>query len=321
MIKNNIPLLRAFESLVNVRWLHAGTASAGPGATSRLPADTLTLADFISRQRSLGDAQNSAATNDVAAPPAAAGRRFYIETYGCQMNTSDSEIVSSVLLQAGYAAATGPDGANIVLLNTCAIRENAEAKIWQRLGHFKNLRRAAARRDRNSSAAGPAASSGPAVVGVLGCMAERLKHRLLDSDKMVDLVAGPDAYRDLPRLIDIASGAGTAPEELDADGSDDRASSPASAINVQLSAEETYADVAPVRPSGAVSAFLSIMRGCNNMCSFCIVPRVRGRERSRPAGSILDEVGQHPFSIPPIEYMWTAAWCPYSALPGNLEVN
>lgn len=191
-------------------------------------------------------------------------RSVYIETYGCQMNTNDTEVVLSILHGAGYKAITEPHLADVILLNTCAIRDRAESKIWQRLGYFKNLK--------SSTRHGP-------VVGVLGCMAERLKVRLLESDKMVDVVAGPDAYRDLPRLIGIVKGKDT---------SDSKSSS---AINVQLSAEESYADIVPMRPAGAVSAFLSIMRGCNNMCAFCVVPFTRGRERSRPVESIVEEVG------------------------------
>jgi tRNA A37 methylthiotransferase MiaB len=254
------------------------------------------------------------------------------------MNVNDSEVVQSVLQSAGYVAAPSAETADVVLLNTCAIRDKAEAKIRQRLGYFKNqklARRQAARRALlrgsessiggqqakyeesiqnlhadgatnnvtvNASSASPA-TQGP-VVGVLGCMAERLKHRLLESDRLVDLVAGPDAYRDLPRLINLVQGRshrdlvprGNSNKEPGTTRNSEEAKAAAAGhdagdpINVQLSADETYADVVPVRPAGMTSAFLSIMRGCNNMCSFCVVPYTRGRERSRPIASIVEEV-------------------------------
>ena len=224
------------------------------------------------------------------------------QTYGCQMNVNDSEVVDTILSSVGYQKAESAEAADVVLLNTCAIRENAESKIWQRLGYFKNLktsRRQAAKRallaDRDRTIAHQISSRHRPVVGVLGCMAERLKRRLLESDRLADLVVGPDAYRDLPRLINIAGGFGTSSENENSGISDVddeyRADAREEAINVQLSTEETYADILPVRPSGTVSAFVSIMRGCNNLCSFCIVPYTRGRERSRPVQSILEEVG------------------------------
>jgi tRNA-2-methylthio-N6-dimethylallyladenosine synthase len=186
------------------------------------------------------------------------GRRVYIETYGCQMNVSDSEIVASVLSGEGFGLTSDPSSADVLLLNTCAIRENAEQKVRHRL----NTLRARKRR-----------SGKELTIGVLGCMAERLREKLLEQEKLVDLVVGPDAYRDLPNLLGQAHASGQ------------------SAVNVQLSREETYADIAPVRyDSNGVSAFVSIMRGCDNMCSFCVVPFTRGRERSRPVDSILAEV-------------------------------
>ena len=188
------------------------------------------------------------------------GMRVYLETYGCQMNVSDSEIVASILSKGGYGLTADPEGADVVLLNTCAIRENAEQKVRRRLDYFRSRKR----------------KTGDAMtIGVLGCMAERLRHRLLEEERLVDLVVGPDAYRDLPRLLDRSIDSGQA------------------RVNVQLSREETYADIAPVRyDSNGVSAFVSIMRGCDNMCSFCVVPFTRGRERSRPAESILAEISQ-----------------------------
>ena len=163
---------------------------------------------------------------------------------------------------AGFQKVKSADEADIVLLNTCAIRDNAEQKIWNRLGELRATKAALARSPSRSS---------PLVVGVLGCMAERLKQSLLESDRKVDLVCGPDAYRSLPQLLAKVDAGETA-------------------INVQLSADETYADIAPVRESAnGVTAFVSIMRGCNNLCSFCIVPFTRGRERSRPLESIIAE--------------------------------
>ncbi len=181
----------------------------------------------------------------------------YLETYGCQMNVSDSEIVASVLRNAGYGLTHDPLVADIVLLNTCAIRENAEQKVRRRLGFFR-----ARKRKHNPGLK----------IGVLGCMAERLRHKLLEQERLVDVVIGPDAYRDLPNLL----------RQVEETGQ--------SAVNVQLSREETYADIAPVRyDSNGVSAFVSIMRGCDNMCAFCVVPFTRGRERSRSAATVIQE--------------------------------
>jgi tRNA-2-methylthio-N6-dimethylallyladenosine synthase len=180
---------------------------------------------------------------------------FYIESYGCQMNFSDSEIVASILYEEGYGATRNYEEADLILLNTCSIREKAEQTVRKRLTEFKKLKKAK-----------PAT-----LVGVLGCMAERLKSKFLEEEKLVDIVVGPDAYRTLPGLIAEANGG-------------------QKAVNVLLSREETYADIAPVRlNSNGITAFVSIMRGCNNMCSFCVVPFTRGRERSRDAASILRE--------------------------------
>ncbi|MCY7350580.1 MAG: tRNA-2-methylthio-N(6)-dimethylallyladenosine synthase [Cytophagaceae bacterium] len=188
-------------------------------------------------------------------PDTTGKKKLYIESYGCQMNFSDSEIVASILREQGFATTSSAEEADVVLLNTCAIRDNAEQKVRNRLVHLGGLKR---RRP-------------GVVVGVLGCMAERLKTKLLEEEMIVDLVAGPDAYRDLPRLVEEA---GTGQK----------------AVNVFLSREETYADIAPVRlNSNGVTAFISIMRGCDNMCSFCVVPYTRGRERSRDPQSIVRE--------------------------------
>eukprot|EP00698_Gefionella_okellyi_P023844 TRINITY_DN825_c0_g1_i2.p1 TRINITY_DN825_c0_g1~~TRINITY_DN825_c0_g1_i2.p1 ORF type:complete len:448 (+),score=63.60 TRINITY_DN825_c0_g1_i2:258-1601(+) len=185
------------------------------------------------------------------------GRKVYLETYGCQMNFSDAEIVRSVLDQAEFTTCTDAETADVVFLMTCAIRDGAEAKVWDRLAVLHSLRRR---------------PQGRPTIGVLGCMAERLKSSLLEAGRGVDIVAGPDAYRTLPHLL----------TQVD-EGQ--------SAVNVLLSADETYADIRPVRlDKTGNQAFVSIMRGCNNMCSFCIVPFTRGRERSRPVESILEEV-------------------------------
>ncbi|CAL5188100.1 unnamed protein product [Lathyrus oleraceus] len=197
--------------------------------------------------------------------------RIYHETYGCQMNVNDMEIVLSIMQNAGYNEIVAvPENAEIIFINTCAIRENAELKVWQRLNYFWFLKR----NWKANVAKGRSQSLRPPKVVVLGCMAERLKEKILDADKMVDVVCGPDAYRDLPRLLEEV--------EYGQKG-----------INTLLSLEETYADINPVRVSkNSISAFVSIMRGCNNMCSFCIVPFTRGRERSRPVDSIVREVAE-----------------------------
>ncbi len=182
-------------------------------------------------------------------------KKLFLESYGCQMNFSDSEIVASILSKQGYSTTKNFEEADLIFVNTCAIRDNAENRVRQRLQDYKKVKR-------NNPAA---------VIGVLGCMAERLKAQFLEEEKLVDLVVGPDAYRDLPNLIEQAENGQRA-------------------INVILSKEETYADIAPVRlDKNGVSAFVSIMRGCDNMCSFCVVPFTRGRERSRDPESIIRE--------------------------------
>jgi tRNA-2-methylthio-N6-dimethylallyladenosine synthase len=186
------------------------------------------------------------------------GRKLYIESYGCQMNFSDSEIVASILQKEGFSTTRNVEEADVVMLNTCSIRDKAEQTVRNRLQHFKK------QKETNPSM----------VVGVLGCMAERMKETLLEEEKLVDLVVGPDAYRDLPNLIHEVDGG-------------------QKAVNVLLSREETYADINPVKLGGnGVSAFISIMRGCDNMCSFCVVPFTRGRERSRNPLSIVAEARQ-----------------------------
>jgi tRNA-2-methylthio-N6-dimethylallyladenosine synthase len=183
------------------------------------------------------------------------GRKLYIESYGCAMNFSDSEIVASILSESGFETTGDFNDADVIFINTCSIRENAETRVRNRLKEFK------AAKGKNKDL----------VVGVLGCMAERLKAKFLEEEKLVDVVVGPDAYRDLPNLI----------EQVD---------SGQKAVNVLLSREETYADISPVRlNSNGINAFVSIMRGCDNMCSFCVVPFTRGRERSRDPFSIVQE--------------------------------
>ena len=183
-------------------------------------------------------------------------KRFYIESYGCAMNFADSEVVASILNHEGFGATRNVEEADLIFLNTCSIREKAEMTFRKRLTEFKLLKK-----------------KKPAMlIGMLGCMAERLKSKLLEEEKLVDMVVGPDAYRNLPGLI-VEAGTGQ------------------KAVNVLLSRDETYADIAPVRlDSNGVCSFVSIMRGCNNMCSFCVVPFTRGRERSRDAHSIIAEV-------------------------------
>jgi tRNA-2-methylthio-N6-dimethylallyladenosine synthase len=183
------------------------------------------------------------------------GKKLYVESYGCQMNFSDSEVVASIMTKEGYTTTRNVDEADVVLINTCSIRENAEQRVRNRLTEFKH------KKDQNPDL----------VVGILGCMAERLKKALLEEEKLVDLVAGPDAYRDLPNLVEEV---GTGQK----------------AVNVLLSRDETYADISPVRlDQGGISAFVTIMRGCDNMCSFCVVPFTRGRERSRDPQTIVEE--------------------------------
>ncbi len=182
-------------------------------------------------------------------------KHFYIESYGCAMNFADSEVVASILQANGYGATRQEDKADLILINTCSIREKAEDRVRKRLTEFRQIKR----------------SKPGLIIGVLGCMAERLKSAFLEEEKLVDIVVGPDSYRSLPSLIEEANGG-------------------QKGVNVLLSRDETYADIAPIRlNSNGVNAFVSIMRGCNNMCSFCVVPFTRGRERSRSAMSIVQE--------------------------------
>lgn len=186
------------------------------------------------------------------------GKKLYVESYGCQMNFSDSEIVASVLIKEGFRTTKIMEEADVIMVNTCAIRDNAEQRVRGRLDEFRRVKK----------------TNPDLVVGVMGCMAERLKTKLLDEDKLVDIVVGPDSYRDLPNLVRVAE-------------------TGQKAVNVLLSRDETYADIAPVRLGGnGISAFISITRGCDNMCTFCVVPFTRGRERSRDPESIVEEARQ-----------------------------
>jgi tRNA-2-methylthio-N6-dimethylallyladenosine synthase len=208
------------------------------------------MIDKIHDELRQGEAFAPAATD-----PTGYNKRFYIESYGCQMNFADSEVVASILNQEGFGATRNLEEADLIFVNTCSIREKAEQTVRKRLTEFKRLKK----------------QNKALLIGVLGCMAERLKSKFLEEERLVDIVVGPDAYRSLPALVSEAAGG-------------------QKAVNVLLSREETYADIAPVRLDGnGVSAFVSIMRGCNNMCSFCVVPFTRGRERSRDAESILHE--------------------------------
>ncbi len=204
------------------------------------------------------ESRQGEAFNPLVTEPDQYHKRFYIESYGCAMNFADSEVVASILNSEGFGATRNPDEADLVLLNTCSIREKAELTVRKRLTEFRSLKK----------------KKPGMLIGMLGCMAERLKSQLLEEEKLVDLVVGPDAYRSLPSLIEEAE-------------------TGQKAVNVLLSRDETYGDIAPIRlDSNGVCAFVSIMRGCNNMCSFCVVPFTRGRERSRDAHSILQEVEQ-----------------------------
>jgi MiaB/RimO family radical SAM methylthiotransferase len=237
---------------------------------SRLPNDGKGLVDFFPSSSMNGDALLPNELHPMDYGHFATGNfdvlqaqhmqtpaKFFIETYGCQMNVSDSEIVHAVLHNNGYKKVESPELADVVLVNTCSVRDKAEERVRTRLREL----RAWAKQDKRNQK-----------IAVLGCMAERLKERLLEDDKLADVVVGPDAYRDLPRLLHNSL-------ELGQQG-----------INVMLSVDETYADISPIREDeSGVSAFISIMRGCNNMCSYCIVPFTRGRERSRDIETIVQE--------------------------------
>lgn len=210
---------------------------------------------FDTNNKVIDEARQGEAFARANQQPTANGKKLFLESYGCQMNFSDSEIVASILSDKGYSTTPDYNTADLILINTCAIRENAEQRVRGRLKEFNYIKR------KNPSL----------IIGVMGCMAERLKSQFLEEEKIVDIVVGPDAYRDLPKLIETVEGG-------------------QKAVNVLLSREETYADISPIRlDSNGVTAFISIMRGCDNMCSFCVVPFTRGRERSRDPESIVNE--------------------------------
>jgi tRNA-2-methylthio-N6-dimethylallyladenosine synthase len=212
------------------------------------------MLDFVT-DKAHDETRQGEAFAPLISEPTQYKKRFYIESYGCAMNFSDSEVVASILNKEGFGATKDVEEADLIFINTCSIREKAELTVRKRLTEFRLLKK----RKKGM------------LVGLLGCMAERLKSKLLEEEKLVDIVVGPDAYRSLPALV------------IEAEGGQ-------KAVNVLLSRDETYADISPVRlNSNGVSAFVSIMRGCNNMCSFCVVPFTRGRERSRSAESIIAE--------------------------------
>ena len=231
------------------------TYLCAPPKRAFIMSQALLTLDFLDKEAPAAEATPSGEVRVSAATRTGRQRKLYIESYGCQMNFSDSEIVSSILFDEGFDTTDDLASADLVLLNTCSIREKAEQTVRMRLSQINSHKK------RNPGM----------LVGVLGCMAERLKSKFLEEEKIVDLVVGPDAYRDLPQLISQVDGG-------------------QKGVNVLLSREETYADITPVRlNSNGVSAFISIMRGCDNMCSFCVVPFTRGRERSRDTHSILRE--------------------------------
>lgn len=216
------------------------------------------MTDIIQDISILNDEDKTTSLNEIHISKSSStgkNRKLYIESYGCQMNFADSEVVSSIMNNDGFDTTSELDDADVILLNTCSIRDKAEKTIRHRLGQFNGIKR----------------RKPGIIIGVLGCMAERLKGQLLEEEKIVDLIAGPDAYRDLPNLVEQVDGG-------------------QKAANTILSREETYADINPVRlNTNGVSAFVSITRGCDNMCTFCVVPFTRGRERSRDPQSIVHE--------------------------------
>lgn len=229
----------------------------------KIPNDNLTLKDFLVVGKNLPKPKIE---NDELLPPYlqnididGQGRKVYFDVYGCQMNVNDIEIVWSILKSHNYQKTEKLYEADVILIMTCSIRESAEMKIWNRLTHLTGMKR---KRPKNQ----------PLTIGILGCMAERLKEQMIEKERHIDLITGPDAYKDLPRLLALSKNG-------------------YSTINVLLSLDETYSDVMPIKfDQNSVSAFVSIMRGCDNMCSYCIVPFTRGRERSRPIESIVKEI-------------------------------
>ncbi|XP_072206522.1 mitochondrial tRNA methylthiotransferase CDK5RAP1 [Excalfactoria chinensis] len=260
---------RALRAAGSLRWVaarsgaaraaHCGQSERPQGRRAELPAGP-DLRHFLRGAAAPPSAGESEPEPEPGQGSTSGLGKVYLETYGCQMNVSDTEIAWAILQKSGYIRTKEAEEADVILLVTCSVRDKAEQAIWNRLQHLKALK---ARRHQARL---------PLRIGILGCMAERLKEEILHREKLVDIVAGPDAYRDLPRLLAVAE-------------------SGQQAANVLLSLDETYADILPVQTSaGGKTAFVSIMRGCDNMCSYCIVPFTRGRERSRPIASILQEV-------------------------------
>lgn len=241
--------------------------STKPENVRKLPNDDLQLKDFLVVGKNLP--KRSDLLEPETLPPYLQnldlngnGRKVYFDIYGCQMNSNDSDVVFSILKGSGYSRTTDLKNADVILLVTCSIREGAEQKIWNRLVHLRALKK------------GRSKKQGPLQIGILGCMAERLKTKIVEKEKSVDIVAGPDSYKDLPRLLALTK-------------------TGHQAINVLLSLDETYADVMPVKlDENSRTAFVSIMRGCDNLCTYCIVPFTRGKERSRPIKSIEQEITQ-----------------------------
>lgn len=241
-------------------------ASSFASRESKIPDDKLTFKDFLVVGKNLAKPNEVHHPEEVLPPYlqnidiSGNNRKVFFDVYGCQMNVNDTEIVYSILKSQNYMKTTNIDEADVILIMTCSIREGAETKIWNRLVHLRNMKKKRSKK------------VGPLQIGVLGCMAERLKTKIIEQESEVDVIAGPDSYKDLPRLLALAK-----------DG--------ISAVNVLLSLDETYADLMPIKlDQNSVTAYASIMRGCDNMCTYCIVPFTRGKERSRPIDSIEREV-------------------------------
>ncbi|CAG9804432.1 unnamed protein product [Chironomus riparius] len=268
-VLNKLNFLLNSRSLLCSNAFYSRQLSTKINRDHKIPDDNLTLKDFLVVGKNLPK-QNikyeGTDENEDILPPYlqnididGQGRKVYFDVYGCQMNVNDIEIVWSILKSHNYKKTQELMEADVILIMTCSIRDSAETKIWNRLTHLTGMKR---KRPKNQ----------PLNIGILGCMAERLKETLIEKERQIDLIAGPDAYKDLPRLLSLSKNG-------------------YSTINVLLSLDETYADVMPVKfDKNAVSAFVSIMRGCDNMCSYCIVPFTRGKERSRPIDSIVKEI-------------------------------
>lgn len=258
--------LGLFRKIINTSNVWRRSTSSQVIRESLLPDDKLTFKDFLVVGKNLPKPNQELPIDDILPPYlqkidiSGGQRKVFFDVYGCQMNVNDTEIVWSILKSKEYQKTENINEADVILIMTCSIREGAETKIWNRLVHLKGIKR---RRGKKC---------GPLQIGILGCMAERLKTKIVEQESEVDVIAGPDSYKDLPRLLALGKNG-------------------VSAINVLLSLDETYADLMPVKlDQNSVTAYVSIMRGCDNMCSYCIVPFTRGKERSRPVVSIEKEV-------------------------------